>query len=48
MENTAKILPFNPPEIWHFGDPKVLANERKQKIEQSKKGRHLENLKLAS
>jgi putative transposase len=39
---------YMPPEIWHFGDPLVLANERKRKIEQAKQERQLENLKLAS
>jgi len=40
-------IKYMPPEIWHFGDPEILANERKQKLEQAKKERHLENLKLA-
>lgn len=41
-------IQYMPPEIWHFGDPKILANERKQKLKQAKKERQLENLKLAS
>jgi hypothetical protein len=32
-----------PPEIWHIGDPKALANERKRKLEQAKQERQLEN-----
>jgi len=41
-------IKYMPPEIWHFGDPKALANERRLKVQQAKKERHLENLKLAS
>lgn len=41
-------IQYMPPEVWHFGDPKALANERKLKVQQAKKERHLENLKLAS
>ena len=41
-------IQYMPPEIWHYGDPKVLANERKQKVKKAKQERQLENLKLAS
>lgn len=41
-------IDYMPPEVWHLGDPKALANERKSKIKQAKKERHLENLKIAS
>lgn len=41
-------IKYMPPAIWHWDDPNVLANERKRKIEQAKKERQSENLKLAS
>ena len=41
-------IQYMPPEVWHFGDPEILATERKQKLEHAKKERRLENLKLAS
>jgi len=41
-------IQYMPPEVWHFGDPKLLKKERIQKLEQAKKERHFENLKLAS
>lgn len=41
-------IKYMPPEVWHFGDPMALANERKLKVEQAKQERHFENLKLAS
>jgi putative transposase len=36
-------IKYMPPEIWHIGDPKALANERKRKLEQAKQERQLEN-----
>jgi len=41
-------IKYMPPEVWHFGDPGKLARERKEKLQQAKQERHLENLKLAS
>ena len=41
-------IQYMPPEIWHLGDPKALADERKQKLERAKQERQLENIKLAS
>lgn len=41
-------IQYMPPEVWHFGDPKTLANQRKKKLQQAKQERQLENLKLAS
>jgi transposase InsO family protein len=41
-------IQYMPPEVWHYGDPKALAKARKLKVQQAKKERHLENLKLVS
>ncbi len=41
-------IDYMPPEIWHFGNPKALENERKLKVKKAKRERHLENMKLAS
>jgi transposase InsO family protein len=41
-------IEYMPPEVWHFGNPEALRKERKQKLNQAKKQRQVENLKLAS
>jgi len=41
-------IQYMPPELWHFGDPKVSLKEGILKLQQAKRERHLENLKLAS
>lgn len=40
-------IEYMPPEIWHYGDPGLLANKRKQKLKQAKEERQLENIKRA-
>jgi transposase InsO family protein len=41
-------IDYMAPEVWHYGDPVDLKNERKMKLKQAKEERKLENLKLAS
>ncbi|MGD9489850.1 MAG: integrase core domain-containing protein [Calditrichaceae bacterium] len=36
-------IQYMPPKVWHFGDPGVKADERRQKLEQAKQERHIEN-----
>jgi putative transposase len=41
-------LNYMPPAVWHYGDPGVLYQERKQKLADARKERRLMNLKQAS
>ena len=41
-------LGYMPPKVWHYGDPKMLYNERKLKLEDARRERRLMNLKQAS
>ena len=41
-------LKYMPPAVWHYGDPEVLQEERKYKLEEARKERRLMNLRQAS
>ena len=47
-ERLHSSLQYMPPEIWHYGNPKALADERNRKLQQAQNERMFINLKLAS
>jgi len=47
-ERLHSSISYMPPAIWHYGNPKELADERKSKLQQAREERKTENLKLAS
>jgi transposase InsO family protein len=47
-ERLHSSIRYMPPAIWHYGNPKELADERKNKLQQAREERKTENLKLAS
>ena len=47
-ERLHSSIDYMPPTVWHYGDPKTLADKRKEKLKQAREERKLENIKLAS
>ena len=47
-ERLHSSIDYMPPAIWHYGNPNILANERKQKLQKAKQEREYKNLRMAS
>jgi len=47
-ERLHSSIDYMPPAVWHYGNPKALADERKRKLQQAREERKSENIKLAS
>jgi len=47
-ERLHSSIDYMSPVVWHYGNPKVLADDRKRKLQQVSEERKSENMKLAS